>query len=323
MSVVVSHPERDVEQIPEARGRSAADRFLGRDWRIAWLFLLPLILVLVGLVTYPFVTGVWLSLQQKTVGRPASWVGLSNYRELLVGEQYSQVFRDSIRISVVYTGVAVAVKLVLGMCMALLLNERFPGRTMMRALFFLPWAMPTIIVAITWRWIYDGSLNGLFNLIRVEYFGATTLTQYLANPDLALWSVIAVAIWQGTPFYTMMFLSGMQAIPAEQYEAAALDGANVFRRFQDITLPGLTPAIVITSLLSTIWTANSINFIFVLTRGGPANATMTFPMLAYEIGIAGARQLGMAAAVSVLFFPLFIVVIYFLTKRMLSSEAQA
>lgn len=323
MSVVASQRKPGLESVQVGRGKSRADRLLGRDWRIAWLFLIPLIFVLVALVTYPFVSGVWLSLQHKTVGRPASWVGLENYRELLFGDQYSQVFRDSVRISFLYTGLAVAVKLVLGMCMALLLNERFPGRTLMRALFFLPWAMPTIIVAITWRWIYDGTLNGLLNLIRVEYLGATTLVQYLANPELALWSVIAVAIWQGTPFYTMMFLAGMQAIPAEQYEAASLDGANVFRRFRDITLPGLTPAIVITSLLSTIWTANSINFIFVLTRGGPANATMTFPMLAYEIGIAGARQLGMAAAVSVLFFPLFIVVIYLLTKRMLSAEAHA
>jgi multiple sugar transport system permease protein len=120
-----------------------------------------------------------------------------------------------------------------------------------------------------------------------------------------------------------MFLAGMQAIPGDQYEAAALDGANVFRRFRDITLPGLKPAIIVTALLSTIWTANSINFIFVLTKGGPVDATMTFPMLAYEIGIAGARQLGLAAAVSVLFFPVFIIAIFILTKRMLSAEGRA
>jgi multiple sugar transport system permease protein len=192
----------------------------------------------------------------------------------------------------------------------------------MRAVLFLPWAVPTIIVALTWRWIYDGSPAGLINYIRIEFFQAETLIQFLADPNLALWSVIAVAIWQGTPFYTMMFLAGMQAIPNEQYEAAALDGANVFRRFSDITLPSLVPAITITALLSTIWTANSINFIFALTRGGPVNATMTFPMLAYEVGIAGARQLGLAAAVSVLFFPLFIIAIYILTKRMLSTEGR-
>jgi multiple sugar transport system permease protein len=207
--------------------------------------------------------------------------------------------------------------------MALLLNEKFRGRMIMRAILFLPWAMPTLITALTWRWIYDGTPSGLFNLIRLDYFGKDTLTQYLANPHLALWSVITVVVWQGTPFYTMMFLAGMQAIPSEQYEAASMDGANVFERFFFITLPSLVPVIIVTSLLSTIWTANSINFVFILTRGGPANATMTFPMLAYEIGIDGAKQLGTAAAVSVMFFPIFIIAIFFLTKRMLSTESRA
>jgi multiple sugar transport system permease protein len=303
--------------------RSSLVRVLGRDWTIAWLFLLPLVLVLIGLVAYPFVSGIILSLQHKVVGEPATWVGLRNYRELLVGEQYSGTFWNTVRVSIIYTGAAVGVKLVLGMCMALLLNEKFRGQTLMRAVLFLPWAVPTIIVALTWRWIYDGSVSGLINYIRIEFFEQQTLIQFLASPDLALWSVIVVAIWQGTPFYTMMFLAAMQAIPSEQYEAASLDGANVFRRFTDITLPSLAPAITITALLSTIWTANSINFIFALTRGGPVNSTMTFPMLAYEVGIAGARQLGLAAAVSVLFFPFFIVAIFLLTKRMLSTEAKA
>lgn len=298
-------------------------RVLGRDWEIAWVFLVPLSLVLAGLVAYPFFAGIWLSFQHKVVGGPASWVGIRNYRDLLTGDQYSGVFWKSVWVSFSYTAVSVGLKLTLGLCMALLLNEQFRGRMLMRAVLFLPWATPTIIVALTWRWIYDGTVNGLFNLIRVEWFGSTTLIQFLADPDLALWSVIAVVVWQGTPFYTMMLLAGMQAIPQEQYEAASLDGANVFRRFTDITLPSLRPAILITVLLSTIWTANSINFIYAMTRGGPGDATMTFPMLAYEIGIAGARQLGTAASVSVLFFPLFMVVIYVLTKRMLSTEARA
>lgn len=316
----IGQRQRAVDTAPP---RPAVSRMLGRDWKIAWVFLLPLLLVLVGLVAYPFVSGIILSLQEKVVGQAPTWVGLRNYRELLVGDQYSGIFWNSVRVSIIYTGVAVGVKLILGMCMALLLNEKFRGQTLMRAVLFLPWAVPTIIVALTWRWIYDGSPSGLINYIRIEFFEQQTLIQFLADPALALWSVILVAIWQGTPFYTMMFLAAMQAIPNEQYEAAALDGANVFRRFSDITLPSLVPAITITALLSTIWTANSINFIFALTRGGPVNATMTFPMLAYEVGIAGARQLGLAAAVSVLFFPLFIIAIYILTKRMLSVEGRA
>ncbi len=316
----IGQTARALETVPR---RPALRHVLGRDWKIAWVFLLPLLAVLIGLVAYPFIAGIILSFQHKVVGQPPTWAGLDNYRALLVGEQYSGTFWNSVRVSFMYTGAAVAVKLLLGMCMALLLNEKFRGQTLMRAVLFLPWAMPTIIVALTWRWILDGSPAGLINYIRIEFFEQDTLVQFLASPDLALWSVIVVAIWQGTPFYTMMLLAAMQAIPNEQYEAAALDGANVFRRFSDITLPSLVPAITITALLSTIWTANSINFIFALTRGGPVNATMTFPMLAYEVGIAGARQLGLAAAVSVLFFPIFIVAIYLLTKRMLSTEAKA
>jgi multiple sugar transport system permease protein len=316
---VVSRPRPAEVALP----RSWEQRALGRDWRLAWLFLLPLVAVLLGLISYPFVSAIVLSMQHKVIGGPATWVGLGNYRDLLVGKQYSEVFRASVWVSFFYTAVSVAIKLVLGMCMALLLNERFRGRMLMRAVLFLPWAMPTLITGLTWRWIYDGTPNGLLNLIRIQYFGQDTLVQWLANPRLALWSIVAVVIWQGTPFYAMMMLAGMQAIPSEQYEAATIDGANVFQRFTRITLPNLRPAIIITCLLSTIWTANSINFVFVLTRGGPGNATMTFPMLAYEIGIDGARQLGTAAAVSVLFFPIFIVAIFILTKRMLSSEARA
>jgi multiple sugar transport system permease protein len=303
--------------------RSTAQRILGRDYRLAWLFLLPLLIVLLGLITYPFFSAIILSLQHKMVGAPAEWVGLGNYRELLFGAQYSARFHKSVLVSFLYVAVAICAKFTLGMSMALLLNERFPGRAIMRAILFLPWAMPSLIVALAWRWIYEGSPSGLINMILINQFHSKTLIQFLANPNIALWSVIAAVIWQGTPFWTMMFLAGMQSIPNELYEAAKLDGANVTQRFRFVTLPQLRPVIVITCLLSTIWTANSINFIYVLTRGGPADATMTFPMLAFDIGIVGARQLGLAAAVSVIFFPVFIVAIFFLTKRMLASEARA
>jgi ABC-type sugar transport system permease subunit len=306
----------------ESTARSAPP-VLGRDWRLGYAFTLPLVLVLVALVAYPFFSGIVLSFQNKTIGSEARWVGLDNYRELLFGSQYASVFWNTVKVSLIYTFVSVAIKFVFGLLMALMVNEHFRGRMLVRALLFLPWATPTIIVALTWRWILDGSINGLINLFRVEYLGSETLIQFLSDPNRALWSVIVVVIWQGTPFYTMMLLAGLQAIPDDQYEAASLDGANAWRRFRDITIPGLMPAITITVLLSSIWTANSINFVYAMTRGGPSNATMTFPMLAYEIGIAGGRQLGMAAAVSVLFFPLFIVAIYVLTRRMLSTDSQS
>jgi multiple sugar transport system permease protein len=301
----------------------SARRLLGADYAIAWVFLAPLILVLLVLIAYPFVSAIILSFQQKVVGRDPVWVGLGNYDALLFGAQYSNTFWTSVRVSFVYVAVSIALKFVLGMAMALLLNQPFRGQTLMRAILFIPWAMPSLIVALAWRWIYEGTPNGLLNLILIDWFGSQTSIQWLADPKIALWSVTFAAVWQGTPFWTMMLLAGMQAISHEMYEAAELDGASIFQQFFYITLPSLRPVLVITSLLSTIWTANSINFIYILTKGGPVNATMTFPMLAFDIGIIGARQLGLAAAVSVIFFPIFIVAIYILTNRMLANEAQS
>jgi multiple sugar transport system permease protein len=206
------------------------------------------------------------------------------------------------------------------MAMALLLNEQFRGRMFVRALFFLPWAIPSLIVGLTWKWMYDGSSVGLLNMLAIQLGLTHDLIQWLANYNLALWAVVIAVVWASTPFWAMMFLAGLQAIPGELYEAAEIDGADVFGRFRNVTLPGLANVIVITALLSTIWTATGINFVYVLTNGGPAGATMTFPMLAYQIGVAGAQRLGMGATISLVFLPIFLVMIFFLTRRMLRTE---
>ena len=312
------------ERLKEAPERGGIARWLGRDYAIAWPFMLPLLAVLIGLIAYPFASAIWLSLNRKMVGADAVFIGPGNFYALLFSDQYAERFRTTVRVSFIYVVASISLKFVLGMCMALLLNERFRGRTLMRAILFIPWAMPSLIVALSWKWIYEGSPSGLINKILINYFGSDTIFQFLANPRYALWSVIFAAIWQGTPFWTIMFLAGMQAIPTELYEAAKIDGANAFQRYLFVTLPQLRGVIIVTSLLSTIWTANSINFIYVLTKGGPADATMTFPMLAFDIGVAGpGGQLGLAAAISVMFFPVFIIAIFILTKRMLASDARA
>jgi multiple sugar transport system permease protein len=301
---------------PSLRLRSA----LGRDWLSAWLFVLPCLLVMIGLIAYPFVSAILLSFQSKLVGTPGIWVGFKNYEDLLVGRDLSAQFLQSVRVSFVFTLAATVVKFVLGMSMALLLHEQFPARTFVRAFFFLPWAIPGLIVGLTWKWMYDGSSVGLLNMLALRLGLTSDLIQWLGNYDLALWAVVIAVVWASTPFWAMMFLAGLQAIPGELYEAAEIDGAGVFGRFRNVTLPGLSNVIVITAMLSTIWTATSINFIYVLTNGGPAGATMTFPLLAYQIGVAGAQRLGTGATISLFFFPVFLVMIYFLTKRMLAAE---
>ncbi|MBV8715577.1 MAG: sugar ABC transporter permease [Chloroflexi bacterium] len=293
---------------------------LGRDWATAWLFLAPCLLVLVGLIGYPFFSAILLSFQAKLVGSPAVWVGLGNYQDLFTGRDLSGQFWQSVRVTLLFTLSALVCKFVLGLAMALLLNENFRGRSVLRALFFLPWAVPSLIVGLTWKWMYDGSAEGLLNLLALRLGLTHDLIQWLANYDLALWAVVVAVVWASTPFWAMMFLAGLQAIPGELYEAAEIDGADVFGRFLHITLPGLGNIILITAMLSSIWTATSINFVYVLTNGGPAGATMTFPMLAYQVGVAGAQRLGMGATISLVFTPVFMVLIYFLTKRMLASD---
>ena len=310
---------------PGKRGRAESlglslRRTMGRDWATAWLFVLPCVIVMLGLIAYPFVSAILLSFQAKLVGTPGVWVGLKNYEDLLVGRDLSAQFLQSVRVSILFTAAAIAMKFVLGFSMALLLNEKFPGRTYIRALFFLPWAIPGLIAGLTWKWMYDGSAVGLLNMLVLRLGLTSDLVQWLGNYDLALWAVTVAVVWASTPFWAMMILAGLQAIPGELYEAAQIDGAGIFGRFWSVTLPSLANVLIITTMLSTIWTATSINFIYVLTNGGPAGATMTFPMLAYQIGVAGAQRLGTGATISLFFFPVFLVMIYFLTRRMLASE---
>ena len=298
----------------------SARRTLGRDWATAWLFLAPCLLVIVGLVAYPFFSAILLSIQAKLVGSPGTWVGFQNYQELLFGRDVGGVFRQSVTVSILFVTAAQLMKLALGLSMALLLNEKFPYRMIIRGVFFIPWAIPTLIAGLTWKWMYDPTPIGLLNMLALRLGLSSDLIQWLGNYNMALWSVTVAVVWASTPFWAMMLLAGLQAISSELYEAADIDGADVFQRFWAITLPGISNVLIITFMLSTIWTANSINFVYVLTGGGPANATMIFPLLAYQIGVAGAQRLGMGATISLFFFPVFLVMIYFLTRRILAQE---
>src|ERR1700738_3339148 len=171
-----------------ARARGVVPRALvGRDWAAAWLFLAPCMLVLVGLIAYPFVSAIVLSFQAKLVGTPATWVGFDNYVQLLTGRDLSEQFWQALRVTVSFTVVAIAAKLVLGMSMALLLNEPFAGRNTVRAFFFLPWAVPTLIAGLTWKWMYDGSQGGLLNILCIRFGLSHDLIQWLGNHTPARW----------------------------------------------------------------------------------------------------------------------------------------
>ena len=248
------------------------------------------------------------------IGGEGRFIGLANYRKLL-GDT---TFRDSVMSSAIYTFSSVGFKFLLGLLAALVLNEALPPKNFWRMLLFLPWCVPVVINAYTWRWIYD-DLCGVLSQTLIQLGLTEHYILWLANPRLAMKSVIAMEVWQGTPFYMMTFLAGLAAIPAELYEAAAVDGAGPIRRFFHVTLPCLVPVIVIVCLLSTIWTANNMQIVYVLTRGGPNGVTEIFPFLAYKTAIE-AKNLSLGATIPLMFFPFMLVVIYFLTRRMLRQE---
>ena len=310
--------------VPTARQNTALlsgpDRVLGRDWRLGFALSLPVVLIIVGLIAYPLAYSVWLSLHDAKIGSMGQFVGLENYRRVLLDgtARIHDAFLNSVKVSILYTGGAIVGKLILGMITAVILSSRIFGRHFWRALLFLPWSIPAVVAAWSWKWMYN-DINGVINtsLLNVGLIDRPIL--FLGDYNLALWSVLAAVIWQGTPFWTMTLLAGMQAIPNEIYEAAEIDGASTWQSFWFVTLPNLTNVIVVTVMLSTIWTANSVQTIYILTNGGPAGATETFPLLALSQGIRS-YDLGMGSTIPLIFFPVFAVMIYFLTRRMLRAE---
>jgi multiple sugar transport system permease protein len=290
-------------------------RFFLRDRTLGYLFLAPALLVVIGVVAYPFANAVLLTFQTKTAGAVGRYIGLDNYRELL----NMDVFWRTVYNTVFYTGMSVGIKFIFGLGMALVLNQERLFNNLFRSFLLIPWAVPTVISALNWRWIYDDA-SGLINNILVRLNLIEETISWLSDPHLAMFAVIAVVVWQGTPFFTMGFLAGLQSIPKELYEAAEIDGATVLQQFRHITLPCLRPIFITVVMLSTILTAAGIQFVLVLTNGGPADRTMIFPLLSYTLALGGAQRLGMGATVSLFFFPVFVILIYFLTRRMLRER---
>jgi len=285
-----------------------------RETRLAYAILAPTLLVILSLVAYPFIGAIYLSVQDKMVGSPGKFVGLANYTELLGDETFLRTAWNSL----VYTLVAVALKFVIGLTMALVLDQERRFNNFFRTLLFVPWAVPVVIVALNWRWIFD-DLSGLLNNFLITFHLTHDIISWLSDPRLAMGCVIAVVVWAGTPFYAMTFLAGLQSIPRELYEAAEIDGAGVLHQFTQVTVPRLRTIFITTVMLSTIWTATNLQFVLILTRGGPASRTDIFPHLAYQTAL-GARRLGMGAAVSLVFFPVLVVAIVIATRQMLRDR---
>ncbi|HZQ97684.1 MAG TPA: sugar ABC transporter permease [Chloroflexota bacterium] len=313
-------PGRVLAPAAAPRARTGLTQALGPDWQLAIPLVLPILCVMLGLIAFPFLSSIWYSLNDIRVGGAGKFVGLANYQSLISGALADR-FWNSVQVSVVYTGGALLLKFVIGMTTALILHQHLVARNWWRALVFIPWSIPSVVSAYTWKWMYD-DVHGVINLKLMSWGVIHYPILFLADINIALWAVMGAVVWRGFPFWTMTFLAGMQSIPADMYDAAHIDGAGAVKSFFYITLPNLASVIVVTTMLSGIWTANEVQYVYLLTRGGPANATETFPMLALTLGVSN-FDLGMGATVPLLMFPVFAVAIWFLTRRMLSSEGGA
>lgn len=282
---------------------------------LAFLFLLPTVIVLTIVVLYPFFYALLLSFQDKTPGVPARFVGLKNYVELLSDSEFQQIFYNTVW----YTVAGVGIKFVIGLASALVLNQPRRFNNVYRTILFVPWAVPTVIASLIWLWVYN-EFNGMLNLLLVDLGLIDYGVAWLAEPKLAMWSVIAVVVWNGTPFYTMHFLAGLQAIPKELYEAAEIDGAGEVHKFWYITIPSMMPVFTITVMLSTVFTSTSIVVVNLLTNGAPANLTQILPNESFGVTIEAGRM-GLGSAINMVLFPFLVVFIILLTRRLLNKDA--
>jgi multiple sugar transport system permease protein len=314
VAVPAARLETKVELGPRRRRRALTD-VLGRDYRLGLLFVSPIFALVLGLVAYPFCYAVYLSLTHKLVGMPPIYVGLDNYVRLAS----DGFFQRAVYNSALFTFGSVGVKLVLGMVMALVLTSDVRWRSFWTGVLLIPWVAPTVVTALNFLWIFDGSL-GVLNYLLVKVF--RILPQgvgWLSEPGTAMASVIAVNVWRGFPFFGISFLAGLKSIPAELYEAASVDGATAVQRFAHITLPGLKNIVIIVVLLSTIWTFNDFAIVYILTKGGPGGTTMVMPVLTYETAF-GAQRLGEAIAVALYLLPALGLTIVVLSRYMRRSR---
>ncbi|MBA8899619.1 multiple sugar transport system permease protein [Phyllobacterium sp. P30BS-XVII] len=272
---------------------------------LGFMFLLPAAVFLLCFLTYPLGLGVWLGFTDAKIGRDGVFIGLENYQALAS----DSVFWMAVYNTVLYTFIASVLKFGLGLWLALILNENLPFKSFFRAIILLPWVVPTVLSALAFWWIYDAQFSILsWSLIKLGLID--TPINFLGDPNNARASVIAANVWRGIPFVAISLLAGLQTIPQSLHEAASLDGATGWQRFRFITLPMLTPIIAVVMTFSVLFTFTDFQLIYVLTKGGPVNATHLMATLSFQRGIPGG-QLGEGAAIAVAMIPFLLASILF------------
>jgi multiple sugar transport system permease protein len=280
-----------------AREITAWDRLkVDRNWLGFW-FMLPAAAFLILFLAYPLGLGIWLSFTDARLGRPGEFVGLENYDFL----SDDPTFWLTVFNTVLYTSVASTIKFAVGLYLALLLNERLPFKAIIRAVVLIPFIVPTVLSAIAFWWLFDPQ----FSIISWSLLKLGLITQsinFLGDPWNARWSVIFANIWRGVPFVAITLLAGLQTVSPSLYEAAVIDGATPWQRFRHITYPLLTPIIAVVMTFSVLFTFTDFQLIWVMTRGGPVNATHLMATFSYQRAIMSG-YLGEGSAIATAMIP--------------------
>jgi multiple sugar transport system permease protein len=290
------------DRLPGAPQSAWASLSAGRlptlsDRTLAYLLLLPSVLLIVGLVVTPFFQAFWFSFTDKhTVSPEYSFVGLDNYLSFFEQPDFPEAFKNS----VIWTVGSVVIELVLGTYVALVLQKHFKLRGVARAIVLFPYLIPTIVAVLVWRFMMHDLLGVVnYGLISIGLIRQPIL--WFSNTDTAMMGVIIVGVWKFFPFVVIALLGILQSIPGETYEAAKVDGANMFQELWHITMPAVLPVFLLTALLRTIWTWDKFDIIYLLTGGGPVNATTTLPIFVYREAFDNWRM-GRASAVAMVTF---------------------
>lgn len=262
---------------------------------IRWIFVLPALITVGALLIYPIISSVYFSFTTKHLIKvSSSFIGFENYKSVLTDKNFYSAFFNSIK----WTICSLAGQLLVGFTAALALNRVKHLKGIYKTLLIIPWAFPSIVIALSWKWILNGVYGYIPNML-VKLGFASELPQFLSNANLVFPTILFVNIWFGAPMIMVNVLSALQTIPQDQYEAAEIDGAKKWQSFIHITFPHIKVVVGLLVVLRTIWVFNNFDIIYLLTGGGPANATTTVPIYAYNMGW-GTKLLGRSSAVTVL-----------------------
>lgn len=273
-----------------------------------WVFVLPALIIVGVLLIYPIFSSLYYSMTTKHLIKPAyDFIGLANYKAVLTDAGFFKAFSASI----MWTVVSLFGQIFIGFTTALAINRVKFAKGIYRTLLIIPWAFPSIVIALSWKWILNGVSGFLPNLL-VQLGICETLPQFLSDSSMVFITLILINIWFGAPMIMVNVLSALQTIPRDQYEAAQIDGASRFQQFKHITVPHIKVVVGLLVVLRTIWIFNNFDLIYLITGGGPANLTQTVPIYAYNMGW-GTKMLGKSSAVTILLllFLLLICFVYF------------